>query len=183
MRPILIEFVVNILAVAIITSGVLPGIRITGNTVPTLIVVGVIFALVNTIVKPVLRLLSCTLIFFTFGLIIFVIDGAMLALTAALADLTVAITGGRLVIDGFLWAIIGAFVMGVIEAVLWWIADRATPPVQTARNKSAVSARRMNADADFSALIGDDSTPATDGDPFDFYDPNTGKPTRKPPRQ
>lgn len=186
MRGAILDFLINAAAVAIITSGLLPGIRITGEYVPTVAAVAILFALVNTIIKPILRLLTCPLIFLTLGLIIFVIDGAMLALTAALSDWTATVTHGRLVIDNLLWAIIGALIMGIVTAVLGWLLPRQTVQrVEVVHVTRTIPSHRANADQQFDALLGGDDAPSrpprrspTDGDPFDFYDPDTGKPKR-----
>jgi len=185
-RPWLIELIVNAAAVAVITSGLLPGIRIEGNHLPTLIVVAAIFAIVNIVIKPVLKLLTCPLIVLTLGAIILVIDGAMLLLTATLSDIFALLVGGRLVIDGLLWAIVGALIMGIVEAALTWVFERQEKRdhrvIATSRPRQALlSGDRAQADAQFDALLTDDSprrTRGAEGDPFDFYDSDSGKPKR-----
>ncbi|MCK6578889.1 MAG: phage holin family protein [Anaerolineae bacterium] len=184
MRGWILELLINAIAVAVITSGLLPGVRIIGNQLPTVIVVALAFAVANVLIKPILKLLTCPLIFLTLGLIILVIDGAMLALAASFSDVTGTLTGGRLVIDSFGWAVVGALIMGIIEGVLGWVLDRqerrAKPPVRTTR--VILEDRRSGAD-DFNSLMrGERSrrhgTPAAEND-WDFYDPDTGKPKRR----
>lgn len=180
MRGAILELLINAVAVAVITSGLLPGIRITGSYVPTLAVVALIFALVNVLVKPILKFLTCPLVFLTLGLIIFVIDGAMLLLTAMLSDVTAQITRGRLEVDSLLWAIAGAFIMGVIEAVLGWLLDRrGEQRVNVVTVRQTIIEQRSSADQHFDSLMRADPPlprrPSSD-DPFDFYDPDTGKP-------
>ncbi|MGQ0623095.1 MAG: phage holin family protein [Sporichthyaceae bacterium] len=51
-----------------------------------LLIVAAIFAVVNTVVKPVVKLFSLPLFILTLGLIIFVINAAMLLLTSAISD-------------------------------------------------------------------------------------------------
>lgn len=180
MRGIILELLINAVAVAVITSGLLPGIRITGNYVPTLAAVALIFALVNVLVKPILKFLTCPLVFITLGLIIFVIDGAMLLLTATLSDFTAQITRGRLEVDSLLWAIVGAFIMGVIEAVLGWLLDRrGEQRVNVVTVRQTIIEQRSSADQHFESLMGPEPPmrrPRSTDDPFDFYDPDSGKP-------
>jgi len=57
-----------------------------GERVSVLIVVAAIFAVVNTVVKPVVKLFSLPLFIVTLGLIIFVINALMLLLTSAICD-------------------------------------------------------------------------------------------------
>jgi putative membrane protein len=174
-----IEIVVNAAAAAVITSGLLPGIRIEGNYLLTLAAVALTFALINVVVKPILKLLACPLIFFTLGAIILVIDGAMLLLTALLSDLAQPVLGGRLVIDNLLWAVIGALIMGIIEAVLSWLLEQRDPRTVLrggVKNPRAdIGTTRAQADSQFDALLGDETRRRTrDGESsrFDFYDPD-----------
>ena len=77
--------------------------------------VGFLFALVNAIVGPVLRLLSLPLVVLTLGLFLIVINAALLAITAGISD--------RLQVDGVTGAVVG----GVIIAVFSWVAELALP--------------------------------------------------------
>src|ERR671916_3122601 len=61
--------------------------------------VALLFAVVNAVVGPILRLLSLPFVLLTLGLFLLVINAALLGITAALTD--------RLSIDGFVTAIIG----------------------------------------------------------------------------
>ena len=74
--------------------------------------IALIFALVNAVVGPVLRLLSFPFVLVTLGLFLLVVNAALLGITAALTD--------RLQVDGFGTAIIG----GLILAVVGWAADQ-----------------------------------------------------------
>lgn len=72
------------------------------------LLIAVIFAVVNVLVRPVLKLLSFPLLLLTLGLFLIVINAAMLGLTALLTD--------RLAIDGFGPAVIASL---IISAVTW----------------------------------------------------------------
>ena len=76
--------------------------------------IALLFALVNAIVGPVLRLLSFPFVLVTLGLFLLVVNAALLGLTAALTD--------RLQVDGFGSAIIG----GLLLAIGGWFADLLT---------------------------------------------------------
>ncbi|MCS7070566.1 MAG: phage holin family protein, partial [Anaerolinea sp.] len=59
MRNLLLRFIINAVAIGVITSGLLPGIRIEGNYVVTLAITAVVLGLLNAVVRPILVLLSC----------------------------------------------------------------------------------------------------------------------------
>ncbi len=96
----------------------LPGIDVVGNpdaplgVTGTFLWVALLFAVVNAIVGPVLRLLSLPFVVLTLGLFLLVVNAALLGLLAALAD--------RLQVDGFGTALIG----GLALAVAGWAADQ-----------------------------------------------------------
>lgn len=57
-----------------------------GQKLLMLLIVAAIFAVVNTVVKPIVKLFSLPLFILTLGLIIFVINAGMLLLTSAISD-------------------------------------------------------------------------------------------------
>lgn len=86
-----------------------------------LFVVALVFGLVNAIVRPVLVAMTCPLIVLTLGLFVFVLNALMLWLTSALA----AALGIGFHVDGFMPALIGGLVVGIISAVLnLFVKDR-----------------------------------------------------------
>jgi len=62
-----------------------PGIRVEGNAWAIFAVMAIILGLVNAIVRPVLKFLSCPLIILTLGLFVLVINGITLWLASAIA--------------------------------------------------------------------------------------------------
>jgi len=105
-----LRIIINAIAIAI-TASLLPGIHVVNQDLGTLLIIGLIFGIVNALIKPVLSVLTCPFIILTLGLFIFVINGLMLLLTASLS-------GGRLTIDGFWWAVGGGIIMGIVGLVL-----------------------------------------------------------------
>src|SRR3954465_141552 len=95
----------------------LPGIDVIGNPNAPLGITGtylwiaLIFAVVNAVVGPILRLLSLPFVLVTLGLFLLVVNAALLGLTAALTD--------RLQVDGFGSAVVG----GLLLAIGGWVAD------------------------------------------------------------
>src|SRR5690606_22676309 len=78
------------------------------------LLVAFIFALVNTFVRPVLRLLTFPITMMTLGLFLIVINALMLLLTQAIAN---ELDLGLVVAD-FLAALLGAIVISIVGIVL-----------------------------------------------------------------
>jgi putative membrane protein len=76
--------------------------------------VALLFGLLNALVRPVLKFLSCPLIILTLGLFTLVINAAMLWLTAKAA----AAFGINFQVAGFWSAFWGALIISIISAVL-----------------------------------------------------------------
>jgi len=83
-----------------------------------LLITGGIFGAINSLVKPVLKVLSFPLIILSFGLLLFVINALMLMLTSKISEGI----GTGFHVDGFWTAVFGAIVISiagiVIEAML-----------------------------------------------------------------
>lgn len=90
------------------------------ETVGSFLVIGAIFGLVNAIIAPVIKVLAFPLYILTFGLIAFVINGALLLFVAWLSTLFAqdiftieGFTSEGLEIASLGWAILAAIVMSV----------------------------------------------------------------------
>lgn len=122
----LISTVINAFALWVVTI-IIPAIVLTpygGNgtwqTIGSFLLVGAIFGLINAVIAPVVKVLAFPLYLLTFGLISFVINGALLILAAWVSGL---FGSNVLSIDGFTseglsiesmgWAILAAIVMSV----------------------------------------------------------------------
>ncbi len=120
----IMRFALRVVVLAVIFYAVTEfygGIRVLGNSEAPLGITGsylwiaLLFAVVNTVVGPVLRLLSMPFVVLTLGLFLLVVNAALLGLTAGLSD--------RLEVDGIGAAIVG----GLLIAVLSWIAELLLP--------------------------------------------------------
>ena len=103
---LVVRFLVIAAAVWIVAA-VVPGV-VVREGVESYLLIALIFAVVNLLVKPLLKLLSFPLLLLTLGLFLIVINAAMFGLTALLTD--------RLSVDGFGPAVIAAL---IISAVTW----------------------------------------------------------------
>lgn len=98
-----------LVAVAVwVVTAVVPGIRVPGGAVADYLVVGLVLGAVNLLVRPVVKLLALPLVLLTLGLLLVVINAAMLGLAALLTE--------RLEVDGVVPALVGAL---VVSAVTW----------------------------------------------------------------
>ena len=128
MRSFVVATVATAIAFWLVTLLIPQYISYQGTTVG-LFVLAVIFGVVNGLVKPIVRLLALPVRVMTLGLIGFVINAAMLLLTAWVADaLGIAFQVGDFPpdlfrIDTFIAALIGAIVLGIVNA----IAQRLAP--------------------------------------------------------
>lgn len=105
-------------AVAIwVTSLVLSGLSFEGDFLG-LILVGLIFGLVNALIRPIVRLLTLPINILTLGLFTLVINAFMLMLTAALST-SLNLTGGFF--ENFLTALLGAILISLVSTVLSWV--------------------------------------------------------------
>ncbi len=105
------QTIINLLinAIAVFTAAyLLPG--ITVDSFLSAIVVAIVLAGLNYLVKPVLILLTLPVTLITFGLFIFVIN----ALIVALAGYFVP----GFIVGGFVWALLFSLLMSVINAIL-----------------------------------------------------------------
>ena len=111
MREFVIRILINAVAIAV-TAMLIPSIHIANNDALTLLTIGLIFGVVNSLLKPLLLLLTCPAVVLSLGLFIFVINGVMLLITDSLA-------GDRLIIEGgIITAILGGMVMAGVSIAL-----------------------------------------------------------------
>jgi putative membrane protein len=89
-----------------------PGIRLEEGVVP-LLAVALVLGLVNAVVRPLLRWLSCGIIFLTLGLFLLVINAGCLLLGAWIARNV----GIGFYVDGFGAALVGSIIISVVTFV------------------------------------------------------------------
>jgi putative membrane protein len=109
------RFLLRLLVVAAavwIVAAVVPGVDVRQGA-SSYLLIAVIFAVVNVLVRPLLKLLAFPLLLLTLGLFLIVINAAMLGLTALLTD--------RMTIDGVAPAVIASLIISAVT----WIGDNA----------------------------------------------------------
>lgn len=115
-----IKVVVNAVAIWVATL-LVPGIEVAGGDgdtvaqVVTFGLVGLLFGLVNAVVKPIVKIIAFPLYVLTLGLFTFVVNAFMLQITSWIAEATPL----TFAIDEFFWtAVLGAVVVTVVSLVL-----------------------------------------------------------------
>lgn len=106
-KQLLLSWLANAVVLAVVT-GVLSG--VTADSAGSLIKAAALFGILNTIVKPVLRLLTLPLAVITLGLIWFGVAMVMLWLTSLFID--------GFDIDGFMALVWATIIVWVVNVVL-----------------------------------------------------------------
>lgn len=119
MQSFLIRVVVNGIALWV-ASLLIQGIAFAGEgatmaRVLTIGAVGLVFGVLNAVVRPILFFLSLPLLVVTLGLFTFILNAVMLALTSWIAGLL----GLEFSVADFWWdAVLGALVITIVSLVL-----------------------------------------------------------------
>jgi putative membrane protein len=111
MGKFIARIIINAVAIAATVYLLQPHIAVMNNDIGTYLLLGLIFGIINALIKPLVSLLTCPLVILTLGLFVLVINGFMLLLTASFS-------GGRLFVENLGWAIIGGIIMGVVNVIL-----------------------------------------------------------------
>ena len=114
---ILIGIIVSAAALGV-AAWVVPGIVLAGHSdtskAETLLIVALIFGVINTVLKPIIKTVGCAFYVLTLGLVALVVNGLLLWLASYVAgrlDLPFHVTG-------FVAAVEGALIVGVVTWLL-----------------------------------------------------------------
>jgi len=94
---------------------VVPGITVEGDAWVAFSVMAIVLALVNAVVRPVLKLLSCGFIIITLGLFVFVINAGTFLLASNIAQ---NVFNVGFYVDGFWPALFGSIIVSIVSIVL-----------------------------------------------------------------
>ena len=117
----LVRVVVNAFAIWVVT--LIPALQVTvtpfapGETlqlVLTLLLVAAIFAIVNTVIGTVIKIIAFPLYILTLGLLALVVNALLLLIVQWISSLL----GFGLVVDSFWWGVFAAIVLGLIGWIL-----------------------------------------------------------------
>jgi putative membrane protein len=112
MTKFIIRWAINAVALYV-AIWVVPGIVLSGAWTDILWL-ALIFGLLNALVRPVLKFLTCPLIILTLGLFTIVINTGMLLLTSRIGQTF----GFGLTVDGFWQAVLGSLVISLVSVVM-----------------------------------------------------------------
>ncbi len=98
-----------------VAAWLVPGIRVEGNAWLIFTVMAVILGLVNAIIRPILALLTCSLIILTLGLFVLVINAITLWLASSIAVNWFHV---GFYVDGFWSAFLGALIVSIVSVIL-----------------------------------------------------------------
>ncbi|HEY7338446.1 MAG TPA: phage holin family protein [Bryobacteraceae bacterium] len=111
---LLIRWAVTVIAL-VVAAWLVPGIHVQSDAFKEFAAMAVILGLINAIVRPVLKLLSCPLILLTLGLFILVINAFTLWLASRIA---VSFFHVGFYVDGFFPAFFGALIVSLVSVIL-----------------------------------------------------------------
>lgn len=112
MTKFIIHWAINVVALYV-AIWIVPGIVLNGAWMDILWL-ALIFGLLNALVRPLLKFLTCPLIILTLGLFTIVINTGMLLLTSKIGQSF----GIGLSVDGFWSALLGSLVIGLVSVVM-----------------------------------------------------------------
>jgi len=104
---IIITLIVNTIAV-FVTASILPGITLEGWT--SALIVAIVLGIINTILRPILLILTLPINILTLGLFTFVIMGLMVLLASVIRP--------GFHVAGFWWAVALAIVLAIVIGFL-----------------------------------------------------------------
>lgn len=107
-----VRWAINTIALYVAVR-IVPGIELGGDWT-SLLWVALIFGLLNALVRPLLKFLTCPLIILTLGLFTLVINTGLLLLTSNIGQSL----GLDFTVDGFWPALLGSLVISIVSIVL-----------------------------------------------------------------
>jgi len=99
-----------------IAAGILGGSVNFQSSFTVIVIAGLILASLNTIIKPVVILLSLPILIFSFGLFMIVINGLMVLLASKLYD--------ELQVTNFFAAMLAGMVIGMVNYLVVTVVDK-----------------------------------------------------------
>ncbi len=112
MTKFIIRWAINAVALYVAVL-IVPGIELHGAWTGVLWL-ALIIGLLNALVRPLLKFLTCPLIILTLGLFTIVINTGMLLLTSKIGQAL----GIGLTVDGFWTAVLGSLVISIVSVIM-----------------------------------------------------------------
>ena len=137
---LLIRWVITSLAL-FAAAWLVPGITVDPNAWIIYAVMAIILGLVNAIVRPLLKLMTCPLILLTLGLFVLIINGFTLWLASAIAVNWFHV---GFYVDGFWSGFLGALIVSIVTIVLSALVKEDDDKKVRARTRRQHTYRRIH---------------------------------------
>ncbi len=121
MSNLLLRLIVNAVALWV-AAWVVPGIRLGGQgteAIQTVLTVALIFGVINALIRPIIKFLTCPFYVLTLGLFTFIMNALMLMLTGNVAGEF----GQAFSVANFQAAFWGGIVISVVSFILSMLTD------------------------------------------------------------
>lgn len=116
---LILRIIINAVAIWV-TSLLLSGLVFSGSII-NLIIIGIVFGLINALIRPLVKLVSLPINVATLGLFTLVINTLMLMLVVWLSG-SLSLEGGFF--QNFLTAFVGAIIISIVSTILsWFMSD------------------------------------------------------------
>lgn len=115
-KPTIMNLIIRILLTAVavmIIAHFLPGVTVAGFK--TSIIVAIVLALLNLIVKPILVILTLPVTIITLGLFLLVINALIIILCAKIV--------GGFHVNGFLTALLFSIILSILQSIMFSLTD------------------------------------------------------------
>ncbi len=98
-----------------VAAWIVPGITVEGDAWIAFSVMAIILSLVNAVIRPILKFLSCGFIIITLGLFVLVINAGTFMLASEIAQSWFNV---GFYVDGFIPALLGSIIVSIVSVVL-----------------------------------------------------------------
>ena len=112
-KVVLMGLLINMVSIAV-AAILLPGITVVEQRLITFVLLGITLGVLNTVVKPILQLLTIRLLFITYGINVIIINTIMLLLLGW-------IFGPAFEVSGLFTAILGAIIISTLSTFLDYV--------------------------------------------------------------
>lgn len=112
---LIVKLLLSCIAIGI-SAWLTPGVNLpevySSEGITTLVIVAVVLALLNTFIKPIIKLLALPVTMLTLGLFLLVINALIIMICSWLVD--------NFVVEGF----VSAFIFSIILSVITWVLNK-----------------------------------------------------------
>ena len=119
-KIMVMRILINGLTLALVVL-LVPGIYVPESSLVTFLLLGIVFGVLNAVIKPILQILTLPFLFVSYGLVVIIINSIVLIVLALLAD-------ELIVMEKLISVIIAAIIVGILGGFLESIFG-VTPPI------------------------------------------------------